>query len=141
MVFKKRIFSTFSDLKELENDFESFLRVNRVPSDGIYDLKMAVHEYLLNIMEHGYHWIPDKTIEFEAEVKMKGKKFEISITIQDHAPKFEISREKVLKSIDNKSFRGRGLLMILTFIDDIIYDYSFQDGNRVTMTKSILISS
>lgn len=135
MVFRKRINSTFSDLRDLENDFENFLKVNRIPSDIIYDLKMAIHEYLLNVMEHGYHWVPNKEIDFEVSIYEENRSFEVSITITDGAPKFEISKDEITKVVNNKSFRGRGLLMILTFVDDIIYDYSFENGNRVTLKK------
>lgn len=141
MVFKKKILSTFSDLRELENDIEWFMKVNRVPSSGVYDVKMAIHEYILNVMEHGYHWSQDKEIILEASIERREDNLEINITIQDFAPKFEISKEKVLKSVNNRSFRGRGLLMITTFIDDLIYDSSFEEGNRVTMKKSLKITS
>lgn len=141
MVFKKKILSTFSDLRELENDFKSFLEINRVPNDIIYDLRMAVHEYLLNVMEHGYHWVGDNEIEFEAKMIKKDKNYEITIVVQDHAPKFELSKDKIIKSVNSKSFRGRGLLMILTFLDDIEYDHSYNKGNRVIMKKSFQIRS
>lgn len=140
MVFRRKINSTFAELRDLENDFENFLKVNRIPSDVIYDLKMAVHEYLLNVMEHGYHWVPNKEIEFEVTISDKNRSFDISVTITDNAPKFEISKEKITKTVNSRSFRGRGLLMILTFVDDIIYDHSYQNGNRVTLKKFFSLS-
>lgn len=141
MVFKKKILSTFSDLKELESDIEWFMKVNRVPSSEAYDVKMAIHEYILNVMEHGYHWSQDKEISVEVSIEKSNSNLVLSITIQDSAPKFEISKEKVLKSVNNRSFRGRGLLMIMTFVDDLIYDSSFEEGNRVIMKKSLKIPS
>lgn len=141
MVFKKKILSKFSDLRNLETDFESFLKLNRIPSDVVYDIKMAIHEYLLNVMEHGYHWLPDKEIDFEATIKESNNQYNIDIVIQDYASKFEISKEKIIKSVNNKSFRGRGLLMILTFVDDIIYDPNFTNGNRVILKKSFTLPS
>lgn len=141
MVFKKKILSKFSDLRNLETDFESFLKLNRIPSDVVYDIKMAIHEYLLNVMEHGYHWLPDKEIDFEATIKESNNQYNIDIVIQDYASKFEISKEKIIKSVNNKSFRGRGLLMILTFVDDTIYDPNFTNGNRVILKKSFTLPS
>lgn len=140
-MFKKKISSTFNELRELENDFEDFLKINRIPSDIIYDLRMAVHEYILNVMEHGYHWAPNNEIEFETNVSIKNKTCEVEITITDKAPKFEISKEKVINSVNNKSFRGRGLLMILTFIDDIKYDESYKEGNKVKIKKAFSLQS
>ncbi|MEN2998626.1 MAG: ATP-binding protein [Brevinematia bacterium] len=135
MIFRRKILSNFSELRELEEDFESFLKVNRIPSDIIYDLKMAVHEYALNVIEHGYHWATDKEIEFEAVIVEKDRVFEIEVVIKDKAPKFEISKEKIIKEADSKSFRGRGLIMILTFVDDIVRDSSYDEGNRVILKK------
>lgn len=141
MIFKKKILSTFSDLKELESDIEWFMKVNRVPGSEVYDIKMAIHEYILNVMEHGYHWNQDKEIIVEVSIEKSDNNLIINIAIQDFAPKFEISKEKILKSVNNRSFRGRGLLMIMTFIDEIIYDSSFEEGNRVIMKKSLKIAS
>jgi len=138
MRFERKIFSTFSELRDLENDFVSFLEVNRVPSDVIYDLKIALHEYILNVMEHGYHWAPDGIIEVAVDVDFdRSKKFNIEVEIRDYAPKFVIYKEKIMKEVNNRSFRGRGLVMILTFVDDIIYDHELKDGNRVKFVKSV----
>ncbi len=140
MRFERKIYSTFSDLRELENDFVSFLEVNRVPSEAIYDLKIALHEYVLNIMEHGYHWAPDGVIEVAVDVSFdQSKKFNIEVEIRDYAPKFVIDKEKIIKEVNNRSFRGRGLVMILTFVDDIIYDHELKDGNRVKFLKRVKV--
>jgi len=140
MKFERKIYSTFSDLRELENDFVSFLEVARVPNDAIYDLKIALHEYILNIMEHGYHWNTDGIIEISSKIDIdENKKFTIEVEIRDFASKFEITKEKIIKEVNDKSFRGRGLVMILTFIDDIIYDYELKDGNRVKFVKSVKV--
>lgn len=136
MKFEKKILSSFSDLRGLEDDFVNFLKVNRVPSEVVYDLKIAVHELLLNIMEHGYHWNPEGEINFEASVEEKEGAFNIEVKVRDFAQKFEISKEKIIKSVNNKSFRGRGLVMIMTFVDDIYSDPSVEKGNLFVIKKS-----
>ncbi len=141
MTFKKKISSTFSELRDLESDFEDFLKINRIPSDIVYDLRMAIHEYILNVMEHGYHWVPNNELEFETTISLKDKTCEVSVTIKDKAPKFEISKEKIFNSVNDRSFRGRGLLMILTFVDDIQYDKTYQEGNKVTLKKVFSLPS
>ncbi|MGC8870777.1 MAG: ATP-binding protein [Brevinematia bacterium] len=135
MLFKRKVFSNFSDLRELESEFVDFLKVNRVPSDIVYDLKIAVHEFMLNIMEHGYHWDSQGEINFETQIERKDDFLEIEIRIRDYAKKFEISKEKILKSVNNKSFRGRGLMMIMTFVDEVYSDPSVEEGNLYILKK------
>jgi anti-sigma regulatory factor (Ser/Thr protein kinase) len=135
MLFKRKVFSNFSDLRELESEFVDFLKVNRVPSDIVYDLKIAVHEFMLNIMEHGYHWDSQGEINFETQIERKDDFLEIEIKIRDYAKKFEISKEKILKSVNNKSFRGRGLMMIMTFVDEFYSDPSVEEGNLYILKK------
>ncbi len=138
MAFTKVIKSNFIELKELEEDIVFFMKTSRIPVDAIYDLKIVLHEYLLNVMEHGYKWDSSKIIEVFSDVEVENKiPKKIIIKVKDFAEKFEISKEIIESEVNKRNFRGRGLLMISTFVDEIIYNNAFKEGNEVTFVKNL----
>ncbi|MCB2226392.1 MAG: response regulator [Desulfarculaceae bacterium] len=92
-------------------------------------LKLALVEAVTNAMEHGNRWDQDKQIRVTAEITSG----EIQVTIRDEGEGFD--HHSVLNPTANErllSERGRGVFLIKSIMDQVIYNES---GNEVTLIK------
>ena len=88
--------------------------------DGIEVLRLAVHEWIANLVQHATFPGPPH-IELAVEIDGDG----VRCTIEDSSVGFDlatqIERQQTILDAPAPSERGRGLLMLVTSTDDLSY--------------------
>jgi serine/threonine-protein kinase RsbW len=99
--------------------------------DAINDVSTALVEACSNAIEHGNHFAKDKRVvvtlrfnggDFVATVKDEGTGFDFTKALRDEA------------GPDPMSERGRGILIMRAFTDDLTFRYD-DNGLTVELTK------
>lgn len=127
-------FEIHSNLKEVENAKEralSFVAPYRIDMDS---LKMALHELLINAIEHGNRFSPEKKVKVHAEIQDRFLK----ICIEDEGEGFDwrkraLQTEGELDTIKEEvEERGRGLGYVVTKEATNYFYYSNETGTKAT---------
>jgi serine/threonine-protein kinase RsbW len=100
------------------------------PRAAIEELGTAVIEACTNAMEHGNHL--DSGTEIEIHIELNSDRIQVSVL--DHGPGFDHSSWQPVK--DLMSERGRGILIMREFTDDLSYDRAEDGRFRVRLTKN-----
>jgi serine/threonine-protein kinase RsbW len=123
-----------SDLKYLgavDAAVQDLARELLFSQDAINDLGTALIEACSNAIEHGNKFSPDKVVS--VTLRFNGKTF--TAIVKDEGAGFDY--EKVLREDpepDPMSERGRGILIMKAFTDDLKFRYA-DGGMNVELTK------
>ena len=95
------------------------------------DIRLALHEALLNAIVHGHHRDPKKYVRMSVEIEEGG---ELTITVEDSGSGFDPTVIPDPTAGDN-IYRecGRGVYLIQRLMDKV--EYKFQDGTALTMRR------
>lgn len=99
------------------------------PRPLVEELGTAVVEACTNAMEHGNNLDADSPIEIHMDVSED----RIEVAVLDGGPGFDYGAWKPVEDI--MSERGRGILIIREFTDELSYDRTDDGRFRVRMTK------
>ena len=103
--------------------------------EAVYAVELAVDEAATNIIEHGYGGDSLGHIHCEYEILGNG----IKIILQDHGVKFDPDSVPEPsfhgKSLENITPRGLGLFFIKKMMDEVMFEFTQDSGNRLTMFK------
>lgn len=103
--------------------------------EAIYAVELAVDEAATNIIEHGYGGESDGDITCSCEILGNG----IKIVLRDNGSKFdpdEVPQPSFHgKSIENITPRGLGLFFIKKMMDEVKFEFTPDQGNRLTLIK------
>ena len=108
---------------------------SNVPSEAVFDLKLAVDEACTNIIEHGYKGMDPGSIILSFRIEPD----RILVSITDFGHVFEPAdapKPDVEAALENRPLGGMGLFLIYQTMDNIDYQAS-EDGNTLTFTKYI----
>lgn len=108
-------------------------RIGQLEADAqtVYNIRLAVHETCINIMEHAYGHRVDGRIKFEFAVLEEPLQF--VITMLDNGQPFDF--EAVLEpDPENLQVRGYGLFLIQQLMDETVYT-TLSNGNRWRLSK------
>lgn len=103
---------------------------------ALRDLILVLDELMNNAIEHGYKMDPTKHIEVVC--KVEGKYLALSVT--DFGVGFDLRKYKIPSAQDFDYYvteRGRGLFLVNSLADRVIYDVNFENGTRVLIKKKI----
>ncbi|PLX16222.1 MAG: hypothetical protein C0601_11415 [Candidatus Muiribacterium halophilum] len=99
--------------------------------DILFKVRLIVDEALCNAIEHGNRLDEKKTIKVTHE--LKGKK--LILTIEDDGDGFEWKRKLLSEnSVDIKSDRGRGIIILKELCDEFVYN---SKGNNAKILISL----
>jgi len=93
------------------------------------DIRLALHEALMNAIVHGNRRDPEKFVRMSMEIEAGG---ELTITVADSGSGFDPAKLPDPTAGQN-IYRecGRGVYLIQRLIDEV--EYKFQDGTILTM--------
>lgn len=106
-----------------------------IPSDTVFDLKLAVDEACTNIITHGYKGMDPGSIILSFRIQ-PGR---ILVQITDFGHVFEpqaAPKPDVEAALEDRELGGLGLFLIYQTMDNINYQSS-EEGNTLTFTKFI----
>ena len=106
-----------------------------VPSEMVFELKLAVDEACTNIIEHEYKGMDPGSIILSFRIEPD----RILVSITDFGHVFEPAdapKPDVEAALENRPLGGMGLFLIYQTMDNIDYQAS-EDGNTLTFTKYI----
>ena len=123
---KFQIASDFDELAELEQKVMSCLSGCAEEANL---MKMAIHEMIINAIEHGNQFAANKKVT--VEVSITDNYCRVVITDEGLGFDYESCSVKDLYSQENQE-RGRGIAMTTKIVDEIFYN---QVGNKVCLLK------
>jgi serine/threonine-protein kinase RsbW len=93
------------------------------------DVRLALHEALMNAIVHGNHRDPEKYVRISLSIKAGG---ELTITVEDSGSGFDPTKLPDPTTGQNLYREcGRGVYLIQRLMDEV--EYNFQDGTILTM--------
>ena len=134
--FALAVASRVERLGEVAAFVENAARTCGLNEKQMYDVQMAVDEACSNVIEHAYRGKTNGKIEIVCEVR--GKEF--VITIRDYGTPFDpkqVARPNTHAPLSERNIGGLGLFFMYQLMDRVEFDFSSQQGNRLTMTKKI----
>lgn len=126
----------FYEKLEIASDFDELADLERKVMNCLSDcteeanlIKMAIHEMIINAIEHGNQFASDKKVTTEISIADNYCR----VVIIDEGPGFDYKSclNKDLYSQENQE-RGRGIAMTKKIVDGIFYN---QAGNKVCLVK------
>ncbi len=119
-------------LPDVDNFIEGKLESYGLNRSDIADIAISVTELVTNGIVHANKLILEKTVK----VEISKKNSEIEITITDQGDGFDpdsienpIENENLLKEV------GRGVFIVKSLMDKVVFDSQPGKGTTVTMTK------
>lgn len=99
--------------------------------EAIYDIQLAVHEAVANIIEHGYAGASDGLIEMHLRDDGDGA---LVVELCDSGMACDVKNIR-LRSLDELQESGMGLHIINNLVDDIEYKRTPDGKNHLILTK------
>jgi serine/threonine-protein kinase RsbW len=102
--------------------------------NAVYQVELAVDEACTNIIEHAYRGESKGVIECSYQVN-KGS---LTVVLQDYGRSFNPNKvpvPNVKGPLKNLKARGAGLYLIRNLMDEVHFEFSKKDGNRLTLVK------
>ena len=132
---QKTFIGRFENLSLIGAFVSQAARKAGLDDEAIYAVELAVDEAATNIIEHGYGGETNGQIYCSCENLGNGLK----IVLLDHGREFDpdVVPEPTFhgKSIENITPRGLGLFFIKKLMDEVKFEFSQDQGNRLTMVK------
>ena len=95
------------------------------------DIRLALHEALMNAIIHGNHRDPEKYVRMSVAIEAGG---ELTITVEDCGAGFDPTKLPDPTAGENLYREcGRGVYLIQRLMDEV--EYKFQDGTVLTMRR------
>ena len=126
--------SRFDNIDLVDVVTEAVLRHSGMDDESVERLGLAIREAVANGVQHGNKEQPEKrvTVSFVLE------KEEVSIRIQDQGEGFDLdglpdplAPENLFKP------RGRGILLMNSFMDEVNFEFDGDQGTAVTLRKRV----
>ena len=130
--------SRFDNIDLVDGVTEAVLAHSGLDEESVERLGLAIREAVANGVQHGNKEQPEKrvTVSFVLD------KDEVSIRIQDEGEGFDLgglpdplAPENLFKP------RGRGILLMNSFMDEVSFDFDTERGTAVTLRKRITADS
>ncbi len=133
--FKKKttLQSTLDEVLDFETRIVEYLSQLNIDNRFIFQVRLAFHEAIINVIVHTYHKKPDKKIDVELVVDDDS----ITIIIRDYGETVDVAKIKS-RDLDDLKESGLGVHFYKTLMDVIEYSKPANDnGNIIKMVKNI----
>ena len=126
--------SRFENIDLVDVLSEAMLRFSGLGDDSIERLALAIREAVANGVQHGNKEDPAKRVTISFVLKSD----ELEIRVTDEGEGFDLST--LPDPLDPQNLfkpRGRGILLMNSFVDDVSYDFDATGGTTVTLKKRL----
>lgn len=120
--------AAFGNIDEAAGEIKKFL-VQKNLEEVSFETILALREALINAVEYGSGSNPDKIVNLELRIERS----RLIMEIEDQGPGFDW-QSRLGKALPDRETSGRGLYIMKTYCDGILYNKA---GNRLTLVKSI----
>jgi serine/threonine-protein kinase RsbW len=127
--FDVRIPSSTTEGQKIQERIISQLEAIEFPTRGIFGIRLALEEALVNAIKHGNGMDPGKTIRIVCQIS----KDKIRVVIEDQGRGFRV--QDVPDPTEDENLEkpcGRGIMLMRAFLTLVEYN---ERGNRVTLEK------
>ena len=123
------------EIQRADTAIEEFSDQIGLPFDVCFQIRLSLEEIFTNIVSYGYE---DEGLH-EVLVTVEAHEDRVEVGIVDDAKPFnplEMEEKPQPDSIEDMQIGGQGWVLIKTYMDEILYDYS--DGkNHLTLVKQL----
>jgi serine/threonine-protein kinase RsbW len=115
------------DIERLQREIAEALHARDYPREGVFAVRLAVEEALVNAFRHGNQRDASKHVTFTCRIDLESASFEVA----DEGPGFDIS--SVPDPTDEANLEvpsGRGLLLMREYMSLLEF---IEPGNRLRM--------
>ena len=115
------------DIEDLQSEIASQLAARRYPREGVFAIRLAIEEALVNAYRHGNRCDAGKRVSFACTIDDEAARFEVG----DQGPGFDI--DSVPDPTDEENLEvpsGRGLLLMREYMTAVEF---VAPGNLVRM--------
>lgn len=126
--------SRFDNIDLVDVVTEAVLRHSGLDDEGVERLGLAIREATANGVQHGNKEQPEKRVTVSFVLDGEG----VTIRIQDEGEGFDLdglpdplAPENLFKP------RGRGILLMNSFMDDVNFEFDGDRGTVVTLRKQV----
>ena len=126
--------SRFENIDLVDVLSEAMLRFSGLGEDSIERLALAIREAVANGVQHGNKEDPAKRVTISFVLKSD----EIDIRVTDEGKGFDLST--LPDPLDPQNLfkpRGRGILLMNSFVDNVCYDFEAKGGTTVSLKKRL----
>jgi len=134
----KNITQTFAGRFENLEKVSRFIEENARPvgfdATALYAIETAVDEAFSNIIDHAYPGEGAGDIECTCISDPE----KLTIILRDHGQPFtpeEVPQPVLDCCLEDRTERGLGLFVMRRYMDEVVFDFSPEKGNTLTMTK------
>ena len=130
--------SRFENIDLVDVVSEAMLRFAGLDSDSIERLGLAIREAVANGVQHGNSEDPTKRVKVSFVLSEQ----QVRIQIRDEGEGFDL--DSLPDPLDPQNLfkpRGRGILLMNSFMDEVDYDFESGAGTVVTLCKKIEASA
>ena len=121
--------SDYARVREVQRDIVAALDEHAFDDEGLFAIKLALEEGLINAVKHGNKLDASKSVEVWANVS--DERFEVVIHDQGAGFVREAVPDPTLEhNLEKES--GRGLMLIEAYMDEVEYT---DDGRRLRMMR------
>lgn len=122
-----------AELSRVLAELDEFGRVNGVPERTLRAVALALHEHVMNILDHGYEDARPHSISVRFEVRNRA----LQVEVEDDGRPFnphEHPPADTRAPLDERPVGGLGVHMMRTLLDEMDYR-RVDDRNRLTLRK------
>jgi len=121
--------SCLQKAREVETEILAACEKHRFNEDGLFAMKLALEEALVNAVKHGNKLDPCKKVRVHYRVCDQ----RVDVMIEDEGPGFnpaELPNPLAEENIERCS--GRGILLMRAYMSSVVFN---PKGNKVTLSK------
>ena len=126
--------SRFENIDLIDVVAEALLRFASLDSDSVERLGLAIREAVANGVQHGNREDPAKRVTVSFVLSQE----QLEIQIKDEGEGFDL--DSLPDPLDPQNLfkpRGRGILLMNSFMDEVEYNFESGSGTILTMRKTI----
>jgi serine/threonine-protein kinase RsbW len=127
--FEVRIPSSTNEGQRVQERIIKRLEELQFPSRGIFGIRLALEEALVNAIKHGNGSDPEKSVRVSCQITDE----KVRIVIEDEGTGFDL--QGVPDPTEDENLEkpcGRGIMLMRAFLDGVEYN---ERGNRVVLEK------
>jgi serine/threonine-protein kinase RsbW len=130
----RKFSSHLGNLEEICTFVTRYAKQAGLDDRQVYAVQLAVDEAATNIIEHGYRSSGEGDVTITCQPEVDG----LRVVLHDHAPPFnpdETPPPNTGAPLEDLKPRGIGVYLIRKMMDEVNYEFSPKQGNRLTLFK------
>jgi anti-sigma regulatory factor (Ser/Thr protein kinase) len=127
--------NNLSEIERLSKAVAEFGKKNKLSSEVIYDVRLALEEVVSNIINYGF----EDNYEHQISIEMNLQGETLTMKIKDDGKPFnplEVKNTNLEKPFDEREIGGMGIYIVRKLMDKILYKR--EEGNNVLQLTKYL---